>query len=82
MQQVDGVRLEPNRMRRELPVLHDWQDGFGTESHARRNPGSGLFRARDSEEEWDGERFGFFGSYCILAVVLAIILAIQTGMCI
>lgn len=51
------MRFEPNRLCKELSVLHDRQDGLGEESHRRRNPGPSVLRPRDSEGAWDGERF-------------------------
>lgn len=41
--QVDRVRIEPDWLRQELSVLHDWEDGLREESGGRRNPGPSLF---------------------------------------
>lgn len=49
------MRVEPDRMRQELSVLHDREDGPCAESDGRGDPWPSIFCPKGSQGARDGE---------------------------
>ena len=64
-EQVHGVRVESDRMRQELSVLHDREDGPGAESDGRGNPWTSIFCPKGSQGAWDGELCALSNIRCL-----------------